>query len=116
VLEEVAETGPIAAEADRLRGIADLRKQAHGLGDEKLLRQKVQTEPKNAQALFELGCVLAAQAKYPEALEMLLSAAELDHKLAMGSAREKMVEIFHIIGDRSPMADEFREKLSGLLY
>jgi putative thioredoxin len=116
LLDEVGETGPLTAERDRIRGIADMRRQAQALPDEKLLRQKIQAEPKNGQALFELGCVLAAQSKYPEALEMLLSAAERDHKLAMGPAREKMVEVFHIIGDRSPMADDYREKLSGLLY
>jgi putative thioredoxin len=116
LLEEVGETGPAAKEAQRLRSVADLQRNARKFGDEKALRERVAKEPKNGQARYELGSLLAAQSKYDEALEMLLSAAELDHKLAMGAAREKMVEVFHIIGDRSPTADAYREKLGALLY
>jgi putative thioredoxin len=111
LLEEVA-----GEEADRLRAIADLNQLARPFGDEKTLRQRVDKEPKNAQARYELGCVLAAAKKYPEALEMLLSAAERDPQLASTKVREAMVKVFHVIGDRSPQANEYREKLSTLLY
>jgi putative thioredoxin len=116
LLEEVGESGAVAEEAARIRGIVDLRHQANALGGETALRQRVAKEPKNGQARYELGCVLAAAQKYAESLEMLLTAAELDRQLATGSARQKMVEVFHIVGDRSALADEYREKLSTLLY
>jgi thioredoxin-like negative regulator of GroEL len=45
-----------------------------------------------------------------------LSAAEGDPKLGSSKVREAMVQIFHIIGDRSPLANDYREKLSTLLY
>jgi putative thioredoxin len=116
LLEEVGEIGPAAEEAARIRGIIDLRRQASGFAGEAGLRKVVEKEPKNAQARYELGCVLAATQKYSDALEMLLSAAELDQKIAAGPARQKMVEIFHIVGDRSDLANDYREKLSTLLY
>ena len=54
--------------------------------------------------------------KYPEALEVLLGAAELDRELARTEVRELMVKIWEIIGVRSEMADAYRDKLRALLY
>jgi thioredoxin-like negative regulator of GroEL len=36
--------------------------------------------------------------------------------LAGGPVREAMVKIFHVVGVRSALADEYRERLSSLLY
>jgi putative thioredoxin len=113
VLDDVIAVGE---EAERLRALAALGALAQPFGDEGSLRQRLEKEPKNAQLRYELGCVLAAQKKYAEALEMLLSAAEGDPKLGSSKVREAMVQIFHIIGDRSPLANDYREKLSTLLY
>ena len=115
-LEEVSATGPVGDEAERLRALAALRELAPPDGDETRLRQQVDKNPKDAQSRYELGCLLAAQKKYPAALEMLLAAAERDPKLASSKVREAMVKVFHIIGDKSPLANDYREKLSTLLY
>jgi putative thioredoxin len=113
LMEEVGSAGE---EAERLRGLAALRELARPFADDGTLRQRLAKDAKNGQALFELGCVLAAQGKYGEALENLLAAGELDPKLASNKVREAMVKIFHVIGDRSALADEYRQKLSTLLY
>ena len=80
------------------------------------LSAAIAADPENALARFELGSLLAAAERYPEALAMLLTAAERDKKLAGNEVRELMVKIFEIIGVRSDMADEYRDKLRGLLY
>ncbi|HZT79202.1 MAG TPA: thioredoxin [Gemmataceae bacterium] len=108
--------GPFAAEADRLNGILALRKQAAGLGDEAKLRQRVEAEPNAAKPRYELGCVLAAAGKYPEALAMLLSAAERDRNLAKKEVREAMLKVFQVVGVRSDLADDYRDRLRQLLY
>jgi putative thioredoxin len=113
VLDDVSAVGE---EAERLRALAALGELARPFGDEASLRQRVEKEPKNAQHRYELGCGLAARKKYAEALEMLLSAAERDPKLASSKVREAMVKVFHVIGDRSQVANDYREKLSTLLY
>ena len=110
------DTGSTGEETERLRGLAALREMARPFGDEATLRQRLAREPKKAQALYELGCVLAAQGKYGEALEQLLAAGELEPALASSKVREAMVKVFHVIGDRSALADEYRQKLSALLY
>jgi thioredoxin-like negative regulator of GroEL len=47
---------------------------------------------------------------------MLLSAAELDMKLASGRVREVMVKVFYALGSNHPLANEYRSRLSRLLY
>ena len=116
LLAEVGAVGEVGAEAERLNGILTLKRLARPFGDEAAARQRVAQEPKNATALYELGCVLAAAGRYEEALQTLLSAAERDPKLAASKVREAMVQIFNVIGQRSALADDYRGRLSTLLY
>jgi len=112
-VEPVAEIGE---EVERLKAILDLRQVARKFGDETSAQQRLNGEPTNPLRQFELGCVLAAAGKYKESLEMLRSAAEQDRQLARSQVRDVMVKIFHVIGVRSPLADEYRDKLARLLY
>jgi putative thioredoxin len=89
---------------------------ARGLGDEEAARARLAAAPADAKAKYELGCVLAAAGRYPEALELLMAAAEADPQLATGPVREAMVQIFFILGTDHPSANEYRAKLSRLLY
>lgn len=104
------------AEAERLTAVLQLREQARELPDVGSARARLQKEPASADARYELGAALAAAGDYRGALETLLSAAEADPKLARSKVRETMVQVFQAVGVRSPLADEFRDKLSRLLY
>ena len=73
-------------------------------------------EPNNAQACYELGCLLAQKGKHEEALELLLSAGERDPGLAAGKVREAMVQVFYALGPSHPTSDKYRSKLARLLY
>ncbi len=116
LLENAVADGEIGDEVERLKAQVYLRELAKPLGDEATLRHRLEMDPKNAQVHYELGCVVAAAGRYPEALELLLAAGEKDPKLAAAKVREAMVKIFQIIGIRSPMADDYRNRLSALLY
>lgn len=113
VLDNVAATGELAEEAERLQARLFFREQAGSATIDEASRR---ADPKNASALYELGCVLAAAGRYPEALEQLLASGQRDHALASSKVREAMVKIFQIIGVRSALADEYRDKLTTLLY
>lgn len=104
------------AEATHLRGLLELREQARAFGDEASIRKKLEGDPKKAQLRYQLGVTLAAAGRYREALETLLAAGEADPKLAASSVRETMVKIFQTIGVRHELSDEFRPKLSRMLY
>ena len=116
LLERVPPGGDHGAEAERLSAILWLRQQANVMGHEPTLRERLEIDPQNPQLLFELGAVLAGQGRSAEALELLLKAAQLDRKLGGAKVRETMVKIFHVVGIRSPLADEYRDKLSATLY
>jgi putative thioredoxin len=115
VLEPVS-AGEAGAEVDRIKAQVYLTRAAALLPSEAELRKRIAAEPKNAQALLDLGIVLARLGKYPEALQMLLSAGELDVKLAAGRVREVMVKAFYALGSNDPLANDYRSRLSRLLY
>lgn len=116
LLDRAIPGGDQAAEVSRLRGLLGLRERAREFGDEATARQRLDAEPGNAERQYELGCVLAAAGKYPEALEALLAAATADKALAKEKVKEAMVQVFHIVGIRSEMAEEYRDKLTRVLY
>lgn len=116
VLDRVIPHGALAAEVDRLRGLLSLGDSTRDLGYETALRRRLEEEPDNAELCYEYGCLLAAQAKYPDALASLLKAAATDRELGKTKVKETMVKIFQVIGARSDVADEYRDKLQKLLY
>jgi putative thioredoxin len=116
LLERVGPGGEHGAEVERLGALLWLRLHAQTIGHEPTLREKLHIEPENPELLYELGTVLAGDGKYQESLDLLLNAARLDRKLAASKVRETMVKVFHVVGVRSPLADEYRDKLSAVLY
>jgi putative thioredoxin len=116
LLRRLPPGGPEAAEVDRLSAVMFLKEQARGLADEAELGRRLAADPENAEVRYELGAVLAAAGRYPEALETLLSAAERDKKLGSGKVREAMVKVFQLVGVRSELAEEYRDKLRMVLY
>jgi putative thioredoxin len=115
LLQNLGPGSALGEEVQRLQALLELRDLAY-LADDATARERLEIDPNNAQARYELGCVLASQGRYEEALQMLLSAAERDRKLAATKVREAMVKVFQAVGVRSPLADEYRDKLSSLLY
>lgn len=103
-------------ESDQLRATLSLRPLAREFGTEANLRQQLLSDPEGAELHYRLGTVLAAAGRYREALESLLAAAERDRTLAASSVKEAMVKVFQVVGVRSELADEYRQKLTRLLY
>ena len=106
------ESGEFAEEAQRLRGILKLRETPHADAD----LAEALADHETAERYLKVGTILAAQGEYEQALETLITGADLDKVLAGGAVREAMLAIFAIIGVRSEMADEYRDKLRSKLY
>jgi putative thioredoxin len=103
-------------EATRLRTILHLREVPHAEADLLSAQKKVEANPTDATAHYELGAILAARSEYTNALDSLLTAADNDRKLGREKVRELTVKLFEVIGPRSPKADQYRKKLQLLLY
>ena len=116
LLENLGPGSEHAQETERLSAQLALRKLARELPSEETLRSRIQANDKDAQARYQLGCLLAVTNRYADALETLLSAGERDPKLASTKVREAMVQIFHLVGNDTALANDFRKRLSLLLY
>jgi putative thioredoxin len=116
LLDAVTSGGERGESARKLTAEAVLREKAAGAGDVATARSRVDAEPANARRRYELGCLLAAGGEYAEALAELLTAGEADPRLAAGPVREAMVQVFHALGDQHPLANDYRARLSLLLY
>ncbi|MDX9752437.1 MAG: tetratricopeptide repeat protein [bacterium] len=80
------------------------------------LDQRIAENPADLDARYQKAQCLAAQGQYQDAMEELLALLKKDKKYKDGAAKETMVRIFSIIGQRSKMADEYRDKLEWILY
>ncbi len=116
LLDAVTAGGELGDRARQLSAEAALRERAAGLGDVAAARARVAAEPGDARRRYELGVVLAADGDYPASLAELLAAGEADPGLAAGPVREAMVQVFHALGDQHPLANDYRGRLSRLLY
>jgi putative thioredoxin len=115
-LEQLGPGSEQGAEVERLNALLWLRKTARDLEPMSALRQRIAGNAGDAGARYQLGVRLALEGKGAEALEMLYSAGEKDAKLASTRVREAMVKVFQIVGNRSPLADDYRARLTSLLY
>lgn len=117
LVQRVSRGGEHGAEAERLTAVLYLRQLGRDLeGDRAEIAQTLLKEPQNAEAHYQFGCLQAAAGQYPTALASLLHAAELNRPLAQAKVKEVMVKVFQVIGVRSELADEYRDKLTRLLY
>ena len=116
LLEQLGPGSEQGAEVERVNALLWLRKTARDLEPAPLLEKRLAANAKDAVALYQLGVRRAVEGKGGEALEMLYSAGEKDAKLAATRVREAMVKVFQIVGNRSPLADDYRSRLTSLLY
>jgi putative thioredoxin len=101
-------------EADRM--LARLRLQSGAAHDLKALRDKVDAEPKNIAARFELAQALGGVEKYEEALKEFLAIIKTDRSFQDDGARKAMVQIFEVLGSDHPLTDKYRSELAAVLF
>ena len=116
-LAQLDKISPVADErkdADRL--IARIKLGESGAQDEAALRAKVESEPNNLAARFELAQALAGMEKYEEALTEFFTIVKTDRGFQDDGARKAMVQIFEVLGSDHPLTDRFRSELASVLF
>jgi putative thioredoxin len=93
-----------------------LRELAPSANDLQALRAKVQKEPADHQARFELASALAADAQSEPAIDEFLEIIRRDRNWNEGAARQQLLTLFEAIGAADPIVRNGRRKLSTLLF
>jgi putative thioredoxin len=113
-LDQISIVADERKEADRL--IARLQLHGGAAQDLSSLRAKVETEPKNLAARFELAQALAGAEHYDEALAEFLTIVKSDRAFQDDGARKAMVQIFEVLGSEDPLTDRYRSELAKVLF
>ena len=112
---ELAGRWPSNPIAKALLGSMRLHEVAEG-HDPNVLRQRLEDDPSDADAHYRLGCVLALLMEWEQALEHLLEAVKLDRALEDDGARERMLDVFGVLGDEHPLTVDYRKRLGSVLF
>jgi len=102
--------------AVRLKEVLAFQDHCTEAGGEAACRQKLAANPRNLEARLGLASCLASEGKYREALEEFLAIVAKDKRFRDEAARKSMLAIFSLVGERSELAEEFRQRLARTLY
>ena len=80
------------------------------------LRAKLEADPKDHQARYDLAMALDAGGDRDGAIEQLLDLVKRDRKWNEEAARKQLVTLFEAMGFTDPRTVEGRRKLSGILF
>jgi putative thioredoxin len=94
----------------------ELAEQAASLGDVAQLQRKVETDPTDHQARFDLALALNGRGKRKEALDHLLEIVRRDRNWNEDGARKQLVQLFEAWGPTDEMTVAGRRKLSSILF
>jgi putative thioredoxin len=110
---------PDGAEDEAIRAIdaeLKLRDQAAKVGDMAELRARLDANPNDHQARYDLALALDAQGDREGALEALLEIVRRERNWNEQAARKHLVTLFEAMGPADPRTIEARRKLSSILF
>ena len=113
VLARLSEEDAASSEGKAIAGRIDALEQT---GDLDELRAALERDPEDAEARTGLGRALVARREYEAGLEELLEAVRLDPTGVGVEAKQAMLDAFDALGLEDAIANDYRFKLSLLLF
>jgi len=107
---------PEREDAEGILAMLGFSEACRDAGGKTAIEERLAREPENLDLVFGLGCCLAAARDHRAALDQFLAVVERDKHYSDDAAKKAMVSVFGMVGQRSELADEYREKLTRLLY
>jgi putative thioredoxin len=110
---------PDGASDEAIRAIEaelKLRDQSAQAGDTAALRARLDANPNDHQARYDLALALDAKADRDGALDQLLEGVKRDRKWNEEAARKHLVTLFEAMGPADPRTEAARRRLSTILF
>ncbi|MGN6100094.1 MAG: tetratricopeptide repeat protein [Devosia sp.] len=122
-LEQAQATLEMVPEADRkgddytsLLASLKLATEAAELSESDTLKTRIEQNPDDHQARYDLAVVLNAEGNREAAAEALVALMRRDRTWNEDAARKKLLEFFEAWGPKDPATQRGRRLLSGLLF
>ena len=93
-----------------------LAEKASTAGDLSTLKGRLEQNPKDHQARFDLAVGLATSGERAEALDLLLDLVRMDSQWNDEAARKQLLQFFDAWGPKEPLVTEGRRRLSSILF
>jgi len=116
ILTQVPEAKRNDAAVAAARAALEVAEQASSVGPIGELEQKVQSNPLDHQARFDLAVALNANGKRQEAVDQLMELVKRDRKWNDDGARKQLVQFFEAWGPTEEATIAGRKKLSSVLF
>jgi putative thioredoxin len=114
---EILEMAPPDSKDPEIAGVRAALELASGpTGDLAAFQQRLQADPNDHEARFELANGLAGQGRLEEAVDHLLQIVKSDRAWNDEAARKQLIKIFEAAGPTSEVAKAGRRKLSAVLF
>jgi len=105
-----------APELEAAKAQIELARQAENAGPVTELREKVDADPSDLQARFDLAQALQAAGETEAAVEELLELFRRDREWNDGAAKTQLFTIFDALSAKDPIALAGRRKLSSMIF
>jgi len=115
LLDGLMKRGYLEPDAEKLKAELTVRSGGQDAGSVEAARKAATEAPNDLHARFRLAEALAAAQAFPEALEVTLDLVERDRTGVGENARKLMLALFQMLPADSPLALEYRRKLSFVL-
>jgi len=110
------EETPLDAQGEYQRAQLLVQLEGKSLGGLQACRAAAEQSPDDPQQKLNLARALAAEGHYTEAMDLCLDLISRYRQQFAEQARELMVLIFQLVGPTSPVANEYRRRLTMALY
>ena len=84
--------------------------------DKQALLEKIQADPKNSAARYQLAAQCVVEGDYASALEQLLQLVMVDRQYNDDAGRRAMLSIFTLLGDDHELTAQYRRKMFNAMH
>jgi len=116
ILSTAPESVFTAPELEAARAQVDLARQAEKAGPIDDLRAKVEADPNDLQARFDLATALHAAGEVEGAVDQLLELFRRDREWNDGAAKAQLFKIFEALPPQDPIVLKGRRRLSSMIF